>query len=127
MSHHRRARWPTGGEVPAPAAGPHPEVVAEEVEALGLGSAIDDARALAMILVAEAIDDNDPLALLTEAEAARLLKFTPRFLQARRVRGDGPKFLKISARAVRYRRIDLLEWERSLVRTSTSDRGMEAP
>lgn len=111
MSHDRRARWPTGGELPAPAAGPHPEVVVEEVEAPGLGSAIDD---------------NDPLALLTEAETAKLLKFTPRFLQARRVRGDGPKFLKISARAVRYRRIDLLEWEQSLVRTSTSDRGTDA-
>ena len=70
--------------------------------------------------------DHDPLALLTEADAAKLLRFTPRFLQARRVRGDGPKFLKISSRAVRYRRSDLLEWEQSLVRTSTSDNGMDA-
>jgi hypothetical protein len=73
------------------------------------------------------MDEHDPLALLTEADAAKLLRFTPRFLQARRVRGDGPKFLKISARAVRYRRSDLLEWEQSLVRTSTSDTGMGAP
>ncbi len=64
---------------------------------------------------------HDPLALLTEADAAELLRFTRRFLQARRVRGDGPRFLKISARAVRYRRADLLEWQESLVRTSTSD------
>ena len=70
--------------------------------------------------------DQDPTSLLTEAQAARLLNFTPRFLQARRARGDGPPFVSISARAIRYRRIDLLDWIESRIRTNTSDRGDEA-
>lgn len=61
--------------------------------------------------------------LLTEAEAAKLLGFTPRFLQVRRYRGGGPKFVRISARAVRYRPEDLRAWAAGLVRTSTSDGG----
>ena len=69
---------------------------------------------------------HDPLALLTEADAAELLKFTRRFLQARRVRGDGPPFIRISSRAIRYRREDLLAWLEQRVRTSTSDTGLNA-
>ncbi len=70
--------------------------------------------------------DHDPAALLTEAEAAKLLKFTPRFLQARRVRGDGPAYVSVSSRAVRYRRSDLVTWIEERVRTSTSDHGGDA-
>ena len=70
--------------------------------------------------------DQEPTSLLTEAQAARLLNFTPRFLQARRARGDGPPWVSISARAIRYRRSDLLEWIERHVRTSTSDRGTDA-
>ena len=58
---------------------------------------------------------HDP-ALLTEADAAKLLTFTPRFLQARRIRGNGPPFVRISSRAIRYRRSDLLAWIEDLVR-----------
>jgi predicted DNA-binding transcriptional regulator AlpA len=61
--------------------------------------------------------------LLTEAEAARRLGFSPRFLQQRRYKGDGPRFVKVSARAVRYRLIDLDEWAEARLRTSTSDAG----
>ena len=61
--------------------------------------------------------------LLTEAEAARLLGFTPRFLQERRYKGGGPKFVRVSARAIRYRREDLETWAEERLRTSTSDRG----
>ena len=71
--------------------------------------------------------DQEPTSLLTEAQAARLLNFTPRFLQARRARGDGPPWVSISARAIRYRRSDLLDWIESHVRTSATDRGNEAP
>jgi predicted DNA-binding transcriptional regulator AlpA len=63
-----------------------------------------------------------PKILLTEDEAAHLLNFTPRFLQQRRYRGDGPPFVKISARAVRYRKVDLDAWAAERVRTSTSER-----
>ena len=65
----------------------------------------------------------DPAALLTEADAAALLKFKPRFLQARRVSGDGPPFIRISSRAIRYRRSDLIAWIEDRIRTSTSDTG----
>lgn len=64
--------------------------------------------------------------LLTESEAARAIGFTARFLQARRLTGDGPPFVRISARAVRYRPEDLDGWARSLTRTSTSDTGKAA-
>ena len=63
--------------------------------------------------------------LLTEAEAARTLGFTPRFLQERRYRGGGPKFVRVSARAIRYRPEDLQAWAAERVRTSTSDFGGE--
>ena len=61
--------------------------------------------------------------LLTEEEAADLTGFTPRFFQERRYKGDGPQFVRISARAVRYRIEDLEAWARDRLRTSTSDRG----
>ena len=61
--------------------------------------------------------------LLTEAEAAERLGFTARFLQNRRVRGDGPQFVRVSARAVRYRPVDLEKWATDRLRTSTSDSG----
>ena len=73
------------------------------------------------------VSDYDPAALLTEAEAAKLLKFTPRFLQARRVRGDGPAYVSVSSRAVRYRRSDLVAWIEERVRTSTSATDRSAP
>jgi predicted DNA-binding transcriptional regulator AlpA len=62
-----------------------------------------------------------PKILLTEDEAAQLLGFTPRFLQQRRYRGDGPPFVRISARAVRYRVGDLQGWAAERIRTSTSE------
>jgi excisionase family DNA binding protein len=62
--------------------------------------------------------------LLTETEAAHLLGFSVRTLQAWRVRGGGPRFVKVSARCVRYQREDLEEWVRERVRRSTSDSGL---
>jgi predicted DNA-binding transcriptional regulator AlpA len=61
------------------------------------------------------------LQLLTEKEAAKLLGMTPRFLQARRVRGNGPPFIRISSRAIRYRVSDLESWVRDRLRTSTAE------
>ena len=72
------------------------------------------------------MDDRDPATLMNETQAANLLGFTPRFLQALRVRGDGPLFIRISARAIRYRRSDLEYWVEQRVRTSTSDLGGDA-
>ena len=64
--------------------------------------------------------------LLTEREAAELIGFTPRFLQERRFRGSGPKYVKVSARSVRYRPEDLQAWAADRLRTSTSDPGSGA-
>lgn len=68
------------------------------------------------------MQDNGKI-LLTEEEAATRLGFTARFLQNRRVRGDGPRFVRVSARAIRYRPVDLEEWAAERLRTSTSDSG----
>jgi hypothetical protein len=64
-----------------------------------------------------------PRLLLTEEEAARALGFTPRFLQNRRLRGDGPAFIRVSSRAIRYRPEDLRAWTAERLRRSTSDPG----
>lgn len=48
--------------------------------------------------------------LIDEKEAASFLGYTVRALQNWRLRGGGPKFVKVSARSVRYRRRDLFAW-----------------
>lgn len=50
---------------------------------------------------------SDPL--LAEAQAARLLNLSGRTLQAWRMKGIGPAFVR-TGRAIRYRREDLLAW-----------------
>lgn len=54
-------------------------------------------------------DNNATSALLTESEAAYFLRASARTLQDWRVRGCGPKFVKVGSRVV-YQRKDLLEW-----------------
>lgn len=48
--------------------------------------------------------------LMDERAAADVLCYSVRALQNWRHRGGGPKFIKVSARSIRYRRRDLLEW-----------------
>lgn len=48
--------------------------------------------------------------LVDEQEAAERINLTPRFLQERRRRGDGPPYVKISSRCIRYRPEDLRKW-----------------
>lgn len=48
--------------------------------------------------------------LMNEQEAAEFLSYTQRALQNWRVRGGGPKYIKVSARSIRYRRRDLIAW-----------------
>ncbi len=50
--------------------------------------------------------------VLKQSEAAAILGVSPRTLEAWRHRGGGPLFIKISARCIRYRLADLLEWQR---------------
>ncbi len=65
-----------------------------------------------------------PDALLFTAEAAFILGLSPRTLEALRLKGDGPPYVLVTRKAVRYRRQDLLEWIRTRRRSSTSDIGL---
>ena len=78
------------------------------------------------IATQEAAPPSDPgpdywNALEDEKVAAEFLRMTPRSMQAMRQRGGGPRFIRISVRCIRYRRIDLKTWADALMRSSTSD------
>lgn len=64
---------------------------------------------------------HDPDRLINEYEAAEFVGFSVRALQNWRLRGGGPVFVKISARAVRYRKRDLIAWAEAHTQTSTSN------
>ena len=59
--------------------------------------------------------------LINEHVAADFTGYTIRALQNWRLRGGGPKFIKVSARSIRYRRRDLIQWAESLLVASTSE------
>jgi hypothetical protein len=58
--------------------------------------------------------------LLTPKEAAVLLRLSESFLAKARMRGDGPRYRKLS-RAVRYSRADLVLWLKASAKTSTAE------
>lgn len=62
----------------------------------------------------------DPDQLINEQKAAEFLGYTVRALQNWRVRGGGPKFVKVSSRSIRYRRRELIAWAESLLVANTS-------
>ena len=70
------------------------------------------------------VSGTDPNALLDESVAAGFLSVSPRTLRNWRTRGNGPKFVKISARCIRYRMRDFLAWSDKRTRRSTSDLGI---
>lgn len=59
--------------------------------------------------------------MIDEHEAAKFVGYTIRALQNWRLRGGGPKFLKVSGRSIRYRRRDLIIWAEGLLVASTSE------
>lgn len=59
--------------------------------------------------------------LLDERQAAEILGLSVRFLQNRRYVGGGPPYVKISARAVRYRPSDLERWVEKHLQLSTAE------
>lgn len=63
------------------------------------------------------------MTLLTEKEVAKMTTFSIRTLQSWRTRGEGPQFVKISARCVRYRAQDVEDWIQQCLRSSTSGFG----
>ena len=62
-----------------------------------------------------------PKVILTTREAAALLTLSPRMLERYRVKGGGPRYLKIGGN-VRYARADLLEWVLTMRRDGTRER-----
>jgi len=61
-----------------------------------------------------------PDELLTSKEAARFLRVSESYLAKARMRGDGPRYRKLS-RAVRYVMSDLLAWVKASAKTSTAE------
>jgi predicted DNA-binding transcriptional regulator AlpA len=61
--------------------------------------------------------------LLRTREAAELLSLSARHLEDLRLKGGGPRFVRLGARAVRYAPADLASWCRARLATSTSDPG----
>jgi predicted DNA-binding transcriptional regulator AlpA len=58
--------------------------------------------------------------LLTPKEAAKFLRLSESFLAKARMRGDGPRYRKLS-RAVRYSMSDLVAWLKACAKTSTAE------
>ena len=59
--------------------------------------------------------------LLTARDAANLLRLSQSWLAKARMRGDGPPYVKLG-RSIRYAEGALLQWIKSHVRLSTSER-----
>jgi predicted DNA-binding transcriptional regulator AlpA len=59
--------------------------------------------------------------LINEFEAADLLGYGVRALRNWRVRGGGPRYVKVSARSIRYRRRDLIAWADARLCSNTSE------
>jgi len=60
------------------------------------------------------------LRLLTQSEAAKLLRLSERTLERLRLQGGGPRYIKAN-RSVRYREADLEAWVAARVVNSTSE------
>ena len=69
----------------------------------------------------QACADQYWFALIDEKAAASFLGLSIRTIQAMRQKGDGPTYIALSIRCVRYRRIDLRRWCNKHERRSTSD------
>ncbi len=65
-------------------------------------------------------------ALINEKEAGAFLGLSDRAMQKMRQTGGGPRYVHISSRCLRYRRIDLRTWADARMRSSTSDPGEAA-
>jgi predicted DNA-binding transcriptional regulator AlpA len=66
------------------------------------------------------IFSDDPNALLPPTQAAKYLSITSGYLKVLRYSGNGPDFIRISERNIRYRKADLDKWIESRRFSSTS-------
>lgn len=64
-------------------------------------------------------------ALIDERAAAAFLDVSVRTMQSKRQTGDGPPFVRLSARSVKYTRYRLRAHAEARLVTSTSDPGLE--
>lgn len=64
----------------------------------------------------------DPDLLLSQQDVAPLLGLSTKTLEAWRVRGGGPKFVRVG-RLIRYRRRDIQDWLQARTVSSTSEVG----
>jgi hypothetical protein len=63
------------------------------------------------------------MTLLTQSDAALYLHLSERTLERMRVAGNGPRFVRLSNRSIRYRQQDLDAHVAARVHTSTSEVG----
>ncbi len=63
--------------------------------------------------------------LLREGDAAELLTVSPRTLADWRYTGGGPRYIRLSGRAIRYRLAELERFIAERERINTSDEGSE--
>lgn len=61
------------------------------------------------------------MVLLTPKDAARFLKVSGSWLAKARMRGDGPPYIKMGERCVRYPESGLVQWVKGRQRLSTSE------
>lgn len=66
--------------------------------------------------------DYKPEDWLTPAQAAKVLKQSPKTLANKRSKGNGPPFTKISDRAIRYQYQDVIDFIKYGITMSTSER-----
>lgn len=67
------------------------------------------------------LEPDEPDLLFREDRAADLLDVENRTLQAWRRKGTGPRYVRISARCIRYSRRELLRWIQERQRSSTAE------
>jgi predicted DNA-binding transcriptional regulator AlpA len=67
------------------------------------------------------MSDKQPERLLTEKEAAAHLKVSRSFLAKARMKGNGPAFVRIGEKAIRYKMAALVLYEKANTHTSTSE------
>jgi len=59
--------------------------------------------------------------VLDTPEAASYVKLSPVTMERYRLTGEGPKFLRLGKKAIRYRKADLDDWLASRAVASTSE------
>ena len=70
---------------------------------------------------------NIPALVLTEDEAARMLRLSARTMQRLRLDGEGPRFIRLTGRRIGYAIGDLQAWVRARSVASAGDGAVQVP